>query len=77
MKKNRDDYEIDLKEFHKTLNKLIKDGKITFGYYKSSSKLDLLLNIHNKVDNTIDLRFRDTMGDHIKELREIMEKTSK
>lgn len=35
-------------------------------------KLDLLQICYNKTNNTLEVEFRDIMGEHLKELREIM-----
>ena len=62
----------DMVEFHKLLNKLIKDGKIQFSFYNNRLSLDLLNSCYNSKSDTIELDFRDIMAEHISELREIM-----
>lgn len=65
----------DMVEFHKLLNKLIKDGKIKFSFYNNRLlSLDLLSSCYNSKSNIIELEFRDIMAEHISELREIMNK---
>ena len=62
----------------KKINKLIKDKKIKFSFYNSSrATLDLLQLCHNKVDNTIEIEFRDVMSEYMEELREIMNRKAK
>lgn len=64
--------EINMKLFGKLLDKLIKDDKIKFSFYNNSLlKLELLQICYDKPNNTIELEFRDIMGEHLKELREI------
>ena len=63
----------DMIEFHKLLNKLIKDGKIQFSFYNNHLlSLDLLSSCYNSKSDIIELDFRDIMAEHISELREIM-----
>lgn len=72
--KKKDEEQIDMKIFRDILNKLINDDKIKFSFYNNSLlKLDLLQICHNKINNTLELEFRDVMGEHLEELREIME----
>lgn len=72
--KKKDEEQIDMKTFRDILNKLINDDKIKFSFYNNSLlKLDLLQICHNKINNTLELEFRDVMGEHLEELRKIME----
>ena len=65
--------ELDMKIFRDVLNELIKKDKIKFSFYNNSLlKLDLLQICYNKSENILELDFRDVMGEHLKELREIM-----
>ena len=67
--------ELDIKSFRDVLNKLIKEDKVNFRFYNNSLlKLDLLQICYNKIKDTLELEFRDIMGEHLKELREIMNK---
>ena len=61
-----------MKEIYKLLNKLIKENKIKFEYYKSSLPLDLVQVCHNKKDETIEISFRDVLTERVQELRAIM-----
>lgn len=63
---------IKMKELHALLNKLIKEGKIQFSFRNSWLPLDLLNLCYNKSKNVIEVEFRDVMGEHISELRAIM-----
>lgn len=65
---------IEMKELHTLLNKLIKEGKIQFSFRSSWLPLDLLNLCYNKSENVIEAEFRDVMGEHISELRAIMNK---
>lgn len=61
--------------FRDVLNKLINDDKIKFSFYNNSLlKLDLLQICYNRINNTLELEFRDVMGERIKELKKIMDK---
>lgn len=67
--------EINMKLFGKLLDKLIKDDKINFSFYNNSLlKLELLQICYDKPNNTIELEFRDIMGEHLKELKEFINK---
>ena len=62
----------EMKKLYKQINKLVKDKKIKFSFYNSSrTTLDLLQLCHNKVDNTIEIEFRDVMSEYMEELKEI------
>lgn len=68
----------EMKRIYKQINKLVKDKKIKFSFYNSSrTTLDLLQLCYNKVDNTIEIEFRDVMSEYIEELREIMNRKAK
>ena len=71
--KKKDEEQINMKIFRDILNKLINDDRVKF-YNNSLLKLDLLQICYNKTNNTLELEFRDIMGEHLKELREIMGK---
>jgi hypothetical protein len=71
--KKKDEEQINMKIFRDILNKLINDDRVKFKFYNNSLlKLDLLQICYNKTNNTLELKFRDIMGEHLKELREIM-----
>ena len=71
----RKNEEIDMKIFRDLLNRLINDNKITFSFYNNSLlDLDLLQICYNKTNDTIELEFRDVLGEHLEELKEIMDK---
>lgn len=70
--KKKDEEQIDMKIFRDILNKLINDDRVKF-YNNSLLKLDLLQICYNKTNNTLELEFRDVMGEHLEELKEIME----
>ena len=62
----------EMKKLYKQINKLVKDKKIKFSFYNSSrATLDLLQLCHNKVDNTIEIEFRDVIGDYLREWKEV------
>ena len=68
----------EMKKLYKQINKLVKDKKIKFSFYNSNrATLDLLQLCHNKVDNTIEIEFRDVMSEYMEELREIMNRKAK
>lgn len=64
----------DIKKEYIIINKMIKENKIKFSFYNSSFPLELLEFCHNKIDNTIEVKFRDTMTERISELKEILAK---
>ena len=62
----------EMKKIYKKINKLVKDKKIKFSFYNSNrATLDLLQLCHNKVDNTIEIEFRDVIGDYLREWKEV------
>ena len=71
----RKNEEIDMNIFRDLLNRLINDNKITFSFYNNSLlDLDLLQIGYNKTNDTIELEFRDVIGEYLEELKEIMSK---
>lgn len=71
--KKKDEEQINMKIFRDILNKLINDDRVKFKFYNNLLlKLDLLQICYNKTNNTLEVEFRDIMGEHLKELREIM-----
>ena len=52
--------------------KMINDNKITFSFYNNSLlDLDLLQICYNKTNDTIELEFRDVMGEYLEELKRL------
>ena len=73
--KMKNEEEIDMKVFRDLLNRLINDNKITFSFYNILLlDLNLLQIWYNKTNTTIELEFRNVMGEYLKELRKIMDK---
>lgn len=73
--KMKNEEEIDMNIFRDLLNRLINDNKITFNFYNNSLlDLDLLQICYNKTNDTIELEFRDVMGEYLEELKKIMKK---
>lgn len=73
--KRENEEEINMEIFRELLNRLINDNKITFSFYNNSLlDLDLLQICYNKTNDTIELEFRDVMGEHLKELKKILKK---
>ena len=71
----KNEEEIDMNIFRDLLNRLINDNKITFSFYNNSLlDLDLLQICYNKTNDTIELEFRDVMGEYLEELKEIIDK---
>ena len=57
------------------LKKLIKDNKIKFEYYNNKQvPLDLIQICHNQIDDTIELKFRNTMQEYLDEIKQITKK---
>lgn len=74
MRKNKKD-DIDMKLYLSTLEKLIKEERIEFRFYNNSLlNLDLLQIYYNKHNDKIEIEFRDIMGEHLIELRNLINK---
>jgi hypothetical protein len=72
--KKKNEEEINMEIFRNLLNRLINDNKITFSFYDNSlPDLDLLQICYNKTNGTIELEFRDVMGEYLQELRKFTE----
>lgn len=72
MRKNKK-YDIDMKLFLSTLEKLIKEERIEFRFYNNSLlNLDLLQIYYNKHNDKIELEFRDVMGEYLNEYKNIL-----
>lgn len=73
--KKKNEEEINMEIIRDLLNKLINDSKITFSFYNNSLlDLDLIQICYNEANDTIELEFRDVMGEHLKELKKIIDK---
>ena len=71
--KRKNEEEIDMNIFRDLLNRLINDNKITFNFYNNSLlDLDLLQICYNKTNDTLELEFRDVMGEYLEELKKFM-----
>lgn len=71
--KKKDEEQIDMKIFRDILNKLINDDRVKFKFYNNSLlDLDLLQICYNKTNDTIELEFRDVMGEYLEELKKIL-----
>lgn len=71
--KLKNEEEIDMNIFRDLLNRLINDNKITFNFYNNSLlDLDLLQICYNKTNDTLELEFRDVMGEYLEELKKFM-----
>lgn len=73
--KKKNEEETNMEILRDLLNKLINDNKITFSFYNNSLlDLDLIQICYNETNDTIELEFRDVMGEYLEELRKIMDK---
>ena len=66
--------ELNIKDVYNDFNKLVKDEKINFKFYNSSSKLEVLQICQNKSNNVIEVSFRNIQEDYISELKELLKK---
>ena len=70
--------ETDMKIFSDTMNQLIREKKIEFGFYDNKLiKLELLQICYDKSKDKLEIEFRDVMSEYIEELREIMNRKAK
>lgn len=68
----------EIKDNYNLINKLIKDNKIKFEYYNNRQvPLDLIQICHNKIEDTIELKFRNIMQEYLDEIKEITDKNDK
>ena len=68
----------EMKDNYNLINKLIKDNKIKFEYYNNRQvPLDLIQICHNKIEDTIELKFRNIMQEYLDEIKEITNKNDK
>ena len=67
--------ETDMKIFSDTMNQLIREKKIEFGFYNNKLiKLELLQICYDKSKDRLEIEFRDVMSEYIQELRRIKNK---
>lgn len=73
--KKKNEEETNMEIFRDLLNELLNDNKITFSFYNNSLlELELLQVCYDESKNALELEFRDVMGEHLKELRDIMDR---
>lgn len=64
--------ETDMKIFSDTMNQLIREKKIEFGFYDNKLiKLELLQICYDKSKDRLEIEFRDVIGDYLSELKEL------
>ena len=64
--------EADMKIFSDTMNQLIREKKIEFGFYDNKLvKLELLQICYDKSKDKLEIEFRDVIGDYLSELKEL------
>lgn len=67
--------ETDIKIFSDTLNQLIREKKIEFGFYDNELiKLELLQICYDKSKDRLEIEFRDVVGEYLRELRKMKER---
>ena len=70
--KKRNNTEKDMKIFSDTMNQLIREKKIEFGFYDNKLiKLELLQICYDKSKDRLEIEFRDVIGDYLSELKEL------
>ena len=63
--------ETDMKIFSDTMNQLIREKKIEFGFYNNKLiKLELLQICYDKSKDRLEIEFIDVVGKYLRELRE-------
>lgn len=64
--------ETDMKIFSDTMNQLIRERKIEFGFYDNKLiKLELLQICYDMSKDRLEIEFRDVIGDHLSKLKEL------
>ena len=64
--------ETDMKIFSDTMNQLIREKKIEFGFYDNKLvKLELLQICYDKSKDKLEIEFRDVVGEYLRELKEL------
>ena len=67
--------ETDMKIFSDTMNQLIREKKIEFGFYDNKLiKLELLQICYDMSKDRLEIEFRDVLGEYLRELREMKER---
>lgn len=67
--------ETDMKIFSDTMNQLIREKKIEFGFYDNELiKLALLQICYDKSKDKLEIEFRDVVGEYLRELRKMKER---
>ena len=69
--KKRNKTESDMKLFSDTMNQLIREKKIEFGFYDNKLiKLELLQICYDKSKDRLEIEFRDVVGEYLREMKE-------
>ena len=64
-----------MKIFSDTMNRLIREKKIEFGFYDNKLiKLELLQICYDKSKDRLEIEFRDVVGEYLRELRKMKER---
>ncbi len=64
--------ETDMKIFSDTMNQLIREKKIEFGFYDNKLiKFELLQICYDKSKGKLEIEFRDVVGEYLSELKEL------
>ena len=67
--------ETDMKIFSDTMNQLIREKKIKFGFYDNKLiKLELLQICYDMSKDRLEIEFRDVVGEYLRELRKMKER---
>ena len=70
--KKRNKTESDMKLFSDTMNQLIREKKIEFGFHDNKLiKLELLQICYDKNKDKLEIEFRDVIGDYLREWKEV------
>ncbi len=64
--------ETDMKIFSDTMNQLIREKKIEFGFYDNKLiKFELLQICYDKSKGKLKIEFRDVVGEYLRELKKL------
>lgn len=66
--------EKNIDDMYDNINTLIKNQKMKFKFYNSYEELEILQVCRNKVNNVIEVYFRNIQKEYINELKEVMNK---
>ena len=70
-KKKSNKTETDMKIFSDTMNQLIREKKIEFGFYDNKLiKLELLQICYDMSKDRLEIEFRDVVGEYLREMKE-------